>query len=138
MKQIWVLILILSVNLGCRQNKARNDISGNWWSIQQDSTYSELYINDSELVFNHESYGPIPRKFKSSFDSIYIYNLKDDKAGTWRIIDNSDSILILANQEEEHKFHRLNLPKSYFESYEDSLAWQSFEEAFFIRHMKKR
>ena len=56
----------------------------------------------------------------------------------WRIVDNSDSILVLSNQEGEYKLSRIDIPMSYFESYKDSLDWESFAEDFQIRYMKKR
>ncbi|MGX7836120.1 hypothetical protein ACWKSR_13290, partial [Campylobacter fetus subsp. venerealis] len=62
----------------------------------------------------------------------------NEKLGAWRIVDNSDSILVLSNQEREYKLRKINLSMSYFESYKDSLDWESFEEEFHIRYMKKR
>ena len=138
MKPICILVLILFFSEGCKQRKFYKDISGNFWSKQEDSTYFELYINDSEFVINHESYGPIPRKYKYLSDSIYIFNFENVELEVWRIVDYSDSILVLGNQQGEYKLKKMNLPKSYFESYKDSLYWGIFKEEFHIRYMKKK
>lgn len=138
MKPICVFVLILSFTLGCKQGKTNKDISGNWWSKQADSTYFELYINEDEYVFNHESYGTIPRKYQHHLDSIYIYNFENEKLGAWRIVDSSDSTLVLSNLQEKYKLNRINIPKSYFESYKDSLDWKSFEEEFHLRYLMKK
>ncbi|PZX58458.1 hypothetical protein LV84_01666 [Algoriphagus ratkowskyi] len=138
MKPICVLVLILSFTLGCKQEKTNKDILGHWWSTQEDSSYFELYINEIEFVLNHASYGPIPRKYEYHFDTIYLYNFENEKLGKWRIVDSSDSVLVLSNQEEEYKLYRINIPNSYFESYQDSLDWESFEEEFHLRYLKRR
>ncbi|MDO8968329.1 MAG: hypothetical protein Q8S14_10880 [Algoriphagus sp.] len=54
MAQRISLVLILMIFWGCSKRISSKAVIGSWWSLQEDSTYFEVYINEEQFVFNHE------------------------------------------------------------------------------------
>ncbi len=129
---LFVLIL-----LGCSKKLSSNRVTGNWWSIEVDSTYSELYVNEREWVVNHESYGPIKYEYILTNDSLFILDSRKVRMRNWEVVHNSKSTLVIRSNKEERKLYRLRLSNSYFEVLNDSLAYENFEQEFIRRYLNK-
>ncbi|WP_310105333.1 hypothetical protein [Algoriphagus sp. 4150] len=120
--------LCVLILLGCSKKISSNQVIGNWWSIEDDSIYFELYVNEHEWVVNHEDYGPFPYKYTLYSDSICIGEKK------WAV-EATDTSLVLSNQEEKFILYKLSLKESIFESWNDSLAFENFQEEFIRRYL---
>lgn len=123
---------------GCSKKITSNEIIGNWWSIEEDSTYSEMYVNGAEWVFNHESYGPIPYEYELLKDSVFIFFSRSENKKGWKIAQTCDSILILSNNKEKRVLHKFDLKYSYFEALKDSLVYEEFEMDFIGRYLIRK
>lgn len=100
MKTIRILVIIFCVFLNTFN--IFSNIKGNWYYIDSDSSYNEVYINDSLITSCSENYGmDVNRFYYSSGDTIYVI-LNDSVNIKWEITHyyekNSVKILYLKNE----------------------------------------
>ena len=131
------VLFIFLFMVSCKTDKPKNELEGNWYGFDSDSSYYELYISDTLIILNHENMGIAE----------YLYHRDGDKLITttplffervWTLEDLSDSIFILSDTLETHHYHRILEPLNFFESIYDSLDYISFKEKFSERTKKYR
>ncbi|MFD2200224.1 hypothetical protein [Shivajiella indica] len=123
-------VLFIFLFLGsCKDNKPKNELEGNWYGFDSDSSYYELYISDTLIILNHENMG----------FAEYIYKRDGNRVITttplffervWTLKDINDTLFILSDTLETHHYHRLMEPIDFFGSIVDSLEYISFKEKF--------
>ncbi|MFT4855307.1 MAG: hypothetical protein ACI9UV_000698 [Algoriphagus sp.] len=139
MKNPFYIGIVIFLSVGCSEETSSKLLIGNWWSVQSDSTYYELYINEDELSFNHESVGPIPYRYNFEGDSLIITAAYDKTIQRkWGFSRKTDSTFILTDANEKIQLNRLNFNFSYFDALEDSLLYEKFEQEFFNRYMIRK
>jgi hypothetical protein len=138
MKEIMYFALLGLILFGCSEKMVSNQVIGNWWSIEDDSTYAEAYVNEDEWVVNHESYGPIRYEYILANDSLLISDSKNVRMRSWKIVKRSKYALVIKSDKEERKLYRLRLSNTYFEVINDSIAYEIFEQEFINRYLVRR
>lgn len=128
----WALGLVVSVSLLSCGQKEKNPLLGNWYAFEQDSTYYELYVNDTLIVLNNDNIGPIGYDYMIKENMLYISN----DAGMeriWKMNEISDNYFIIEDRLESIKYYRLDLPIDFFLSIQDSSSYSAFKNAFYSR-----
>ncbi|GEM_PF-2016816 len=138
MKMRMFLVLCILFPIGCSNKISSNQIIGSWWYIQDDSTYSEVYINENEWVFNHESIGPISMKYYLRKDSLFISDFENINMKNWKVVKVNKFKLLLKRNEEEVYLYRLYLIDTYFDVLNDSVAYDNFEQEFIYRYLIRK
>jgi hypothetical protein len=131
-------VLCFLILLGCSKKISKDQIIGNWWSIEEDSTYSEVYVNGAEWVINHESYGPIGYQYKLTDDSLFISDSMNSRLRIWKIVRSSSSSLVIKSNMAERKLYKFKLNNSYFGALNDSVAYDNFEQEFIYRYLIRK
>lgn len=122
---------------GCSKRISSKAVIGSWWSLQEDSTYFEVYINEEQFVFNHESYGPIYYEYLLVNDSLFISDRQKSSVKKWKIVEISDSKLVFKSDWGEIDLHIIPLEKTFFEIQYDSIGFVNFQEEFIKRYLEK-
>lgn len=125
----WALGLVVSVSLLSCGQKEKNPLLGNWYAFEPDSTYYELYVNDTLIVLNNDNIGPIGYDYMIKENMLYISN----DAGMeriWKMNEISDNYFIIEDRLESIKYYRLDLPIDFFLSIQDSVSYAEFKMGF--------
>jgi hypothetical protein len=128
----WALGLVVSVSLLSCGQKEKNPLLGNWYAFEQDSTYYELYVNDTLIVLNNDKIGPVGYDYMIKENMLYISN----DAGMeriWKLNEITDNYFIIEDRLESIKYYRLDLPIDFFVSIQDSVTYAEFKMEFASR-----
>lgn len=109
---------------------------GNWYGFEEDSTYYELYVNDSLIVLHHPQIGPIGYDYHIEGNLLVVSN----EAGMeriWQVLDDTKDAFTLTDSLESIRYTRLDLPIGFFKSIQDSVAYQEFKKGFLNRFSNK-
>ena len=109
---------------------------GNWYGFEEDSTYYELYVNDSLIVLHHHQIGPIGYDYHIEGNLLVVSN----EAGMeriWQVSEDNHNTFTLTDSLESIRYKRLELPKDFFLSIKDSLSYSEFKKEFLNRYSKK-
>ncbi len=120
----------------CNFNKNKNPMIGNWYGFEEDSTYYELYVNDSLIVLHHPQIGPIGYDYHIEGNLLVVSN----EAGMeriWQVLDDTKDAFTLTDSLESIRYTRLDLPIGFFKSIQDSVAYQEFKKGFLNRFSNK-
>jgi hypothetical protein len=128
----WALGLIVSVSLLSCGQKEKNPLLGNWYAFEQDSTYYELYINDTLIVLNNNNIGPVGYDYMVKENMLYISNAAGMER-IWKMNEITDTHFIIEDRLESIKHYRLDLPLDFFLSIQDSSSYNAFKNAFYSR-----
>jgi hypothetical protein len=129
--------LLVSISLLSCNQKEKNPLFGNWYAFEQDSTYYELYVNDTLIVLNNENIGPIGYDYMIKENMLYISNAAGMER-IWKMNEISDNYFIIEDRLESIKYYRLDLPLDFFVSIQDSSAYGAFKNAFNLRFEEKK
>lgn len=128
----WVLGLVVSVYLVSCGQKEKNPLLGNWYAFEQDSTYYELYINDTLIVLHNNNIGPIGYDYMVKENLLYISNAAGMER-IWKMNEITDNYFIIEDRLESIKYYRLDLPVDFFVSIQDSVTYAEFKMGFASR-----
>lgn len=120
----------------CNFNKNKNPLLGNWYGFEQDSTYYELYVNDTLIVLHHHHIGPIGYDYQIDENLLVVSN----EAGmerVWQVLDESKDAFTLRDSLESIRYLRLELSEDFFKSIQDSLSYQDFKKGYLKRFSDK-
>jgi hypothetical protein len=109
---------------------------GNWYGFEEDSTYYELYVNDSLIVLHHHEIGPIGYDYRVE-DNLLVVSNEAGIERVWRITDDNNDSFTLSDSLESIRYSRLEIPKDFFLSIKDSLSYSEFKKEFLNRFSKK-
>lgn len=129
------IMLIISLQ-SCNFNKPKNPLLGNWYGFESDSTYYELYINDSLIVLHHHEIGPVGYDYRMENNLLVVSN----GAGMeriWQVSEVFKDSFTLTDSLESILYRRLDLPKDFFLSIKDSLSYREFKKEFLNRYSGK-
>lgn len=133
----WAVGLVSAfIFTSCNFNGSKNPIMGNWYGFEEDSTYYELYVNDSLIVLHHHQIGPIGYDYNVDGNMLVVSN----EAGVeriWQILEENNDTFTLSDSLESIRYNRLDLPKDFFISIKDSLSYAEFKNEFLKRYFKK-
>lgn len=129
---LFKLLFIGSIFLfSCSNKSSRVNLIGSWWTIDEDSSYSEVYVNEQKWVLNNESYGPIFYDYHLNGDSIQI------GSNIWRF-SVSDTTLILSGKKDNFELVKMPGLRSFFEIVDDSMKFEQFQEEFHLRYLERK
>ncbi len=128
----WILVLYFSISLPSCVQKEKNPLLGNWYAFEQDSTYYELYVNDTLIVLNHYNIGPVGYDYMVKENMLYISNAAGMER-IWKMNEITDSYFIIEDKVESIKYYRLDLPIDFFASIQDSITYAEFKKGFASR-----
>ncbi|MCH6201942.1 hypothetical protein MMU07_20355 [Aquiflexum sp. LQ15W] len=120
----------------CSFTETKNPMLGNWYGFEMDSTYYELYVNDSLIVLHHHQIGPIGYDYHVEGNLLVVSN----EAGMeriWQVSEGNYDTFTLTDSLESIRYKRLDLPKDFFLSIKDSLSYSEFKKEFLNRYSKK-
>jgi hypothetical protein len=120
----------------CNFNQSKNPMIGNWYGFEADSTYYELYVNDTLIVLHNQVLGPIGYDYKLQNNLLVVSN----KAGmerTWQILDDGKDAFTLSDSLETIRYTRLEVTEDFFKSVQDSVSYEAFKKGFFQRFSDK-
>ena len=120
----------------CSFSESKNPMLGNWYGFEEDSTYYELYVNDSLIVLHHHQIGPIGYDYHIEGNLLVVSN----EAGMeriWQVSEDNHNTFTLTDSLESIRYKRLELPKDFFLSIKDSLSYSEFKKEFLNRYSKK-
>jgi hypothetical protein len=124
------------VLVSCGEKEKDNPLLGNWYGFEQDSTYYELYINDTLIVLNHESIGPIGYDYFVQ-ENILIVSNAAGMERVWQMTAVEDEYFILVDSLETITYFKIDLAQDFFKSIQDSLSYVEFQEGFTSRYLDK-
>jgi hypothetical protein len=124
--------LVVSVSLLSCSQKEKNPLLGNWYAFEQDSTYYELYVNDTLIVLNNDNIGPIGYDYLVKENLLYISNAAGMER-IWKMNEISDNYFIIEDSLESIKYYQLDLPLDFFASIQDSVTYAEFKKGFASR-----
>jgi hypothetical protein len=136
-KRLFTLAIAF-ILLSC-QSSNQEKIKGDWYSFESDSTYFELYINDTMIVLNNENYGPVGYDYEVKGDKLFVSNSVGMER-VWTMEEISSESMKLTDSLESLRYLRLDLGKSFFNSLSDSISFREFLEDYATRsavHSKK-
>ncbi|WP_194972831.1 hypothetical protein [Aquiflexum lacus] len=125
------------VLISCGEKEKDNPLFGNWYGFEQDSTYYELYINDTLIVLNHESIGPIGYDYFVQ-DNILIVSNAAGMERVWQMTAVEDDYFTLIDSLETITYFKIDLAQDFFKSIQDSLSYVEFQEGFTFRYLEKK
>lgn len=102
---------------------------GNWYGYEEDSTYYELYVNDSLIVLHHQKIGPVGYDYTIDGNLLVVSN----EAGmerVWQILDDTGDAFTLTDSLQSIKYTRLGIPLDFFKSIQDSISYKEFKKEF--------
>lgn len=130
-------VLLVLVLISCGEKEKDNPLMGNWYGFEQDSTYYELYINDTLIVLNHESIGPIGYDYFVQ-DNILIVSNAAGMERVWQMTAVEDDYFTLIDSLETITYFKIDLAQDFFKSIQDSLSYVEFQEGFTFRYLEKK
>jgi hypothetical protein len=122
--------------ISCQSSK-KEHIQGNWYSFDKDSSYFELYINDTMIVLNQPEIGPVGYDYKVQGDKLIVSNSVDMER-VWQLVDLGSESMTLTDSLERLQYTRLELDRSFFESIADSTSFLEFLELYNDRFADSR
>lgn len=128
---IWPILLGMII-FSCGKKENDNPLLGNWFGFEQDSTYYELYINDTLIVLNHENIGPIGYDYQIQ-DSILIVSNAAGMERIWQMTKIDQELFSIKDSLESITYYRMNTPIDFFNSIKDSISYAIFKEEFTAR-----
>jgi hypothetical protein len=132
----FVGILTAFTFSSCNFSDTKNQMLGNWYGFEEDSTYYELYVNDSLIVLHHHEIGPIGYDYRVE-DNLLVVSNEAGIERVWRITDDNNDSFTLSDSLESIRYSRLEIPKDFFLSIKDSLSYSEFKKEFLNRFSKK-
>jgi hypothetical protein len=120
----------------CNFNKNKNPMLGNWYGYEADSTYYELYVNDSLIVLHHNQSGPVGYDYRIE-DKILVVSNVAGMERVWQILDDNNDEFTLKDSLESIKYYRLDLTEDFFKSVQDSISYQNFKSGYSTRFSNK-
>lgn len=128
----WVLGLFVSISLLSCAKKEKNPLLGNWFAFEQDSTYYELYINDTLIVLHNNDIGAVGYDYLIKENMLYISNAAGMER-IWKMNEITEDYFVLEDRLESIKYYRLGLPIDFFASIQDSISYAEFKRGFASR-----
>ncbi|MCL6261635.1 hypothetical protein M3O96_21235 [Aquiflexum sp. TKW24L] len=129
-------MLSVFIFASCNFNKNKNPMLGNWYGYEEDSTYYELYVNDSLIVLHHQNIGPMGYDYTIDGNLLVVSN----EAGmerVWQVLDDTEDTFTLTDSLESIKYTRLSDPMDFFKSIQDSVSYKEFKKGFYSRFSGK-
>lgn len=120
----------------CNFTQTKNPMLGNWYGFEEDSTYYELYVNDTLIVLHHHQIGPIGYDYAIDGNLLVVSN----DAGMeriWQVSEELKDTFTLTDSLESIRYSKLELPKDFFLSIKDSLSYREFKKEFLNRYSRK-
>lgn len=130
-------VILGLIIISCGEKKTENPLLGNWYGFEQDSTYYELYINDTLIVLNHENIGPIGYDYLVQ-DHILIVSNAAGMERIWQMTEVEKEFFTIKDSLETISYFKINVPLDFFKSIQDSLLYAEFKEGFSSRYLEKR
>ncbi|WP_373522939.1 hypothetical protein [Aquiflexum sp.] len=130
-------ILLGLVIISCGERDKNNALLGNWYGFEQDSTYYELYINDTLIVLNHENIGPIGYDYHVQ-ENILIVSNAAGMERIWQITEIEKELFTIKDSLETITYFKIDIPLDFFESIKDSISYVEFKERFSLRYLDKK
>lgn len=130
-------VLLGLVLISCGEKEKDNPLLGNWYGFEQDSTYYELYINDTLIVLNHESIGPIGYDYFVQ-ENILIVSNAAGMERVWQMTAVEKDYFSIRDSLETITYFKIDLPLDFFKSIQDSLSYVEFKEGFSSRYLEKK
>lgn len=131
-KALVIGMMSIFIFSSCNFNKNVNPLFGNWYGFEQDSTYYELYVNDTLIVLHHHNIGPIGYDYQIDENHLVVSN----EAGmerVWQVLDESKDAFTLRDSLEYIRYIRLDLSEDFFKSIQDSISYQEFKKGYLKR-----
>jgi hypothetical protein len=125
-------IFLFFFTYSCDFNKSKNPMLGNWYGFGEDSTYYELYVNDTLIVLHHKTLGPIGYDY-SLEDNMLVVSNEAGIERIWQVNDAIKDTFTLTDSIESIHYQKLELPKDFFQSIRDSLSYREFKKEFLNR-----
>lgn len=133
-KLILISIVLLAC-ISCKPSGPSNELIGNWYGFDSDSSYHELYINDSLMILNHEKLGLAEYVYEKEGSRI-ITTTPLFFERTWKLQEVNDSSFTLSDTSATYRYARLEGEVDFFESAQDSLEFFRFRDGFVTRHQR--
>ncbi|MCH6232635.1 hypothetical protein [Cognataquiflexum rubidum] len=129
-------MLSVFIFASCNFNKNKNPMLGNWYGYEEDSTYYELYVNDSLIVLHHLNIGPVGYDYTIDGNLLVVSN-EAAMERIWRVSEDDGETFTLTDSLESIRYSRLELPKDFFLSIKDSISYREFKKEFMNRYSRK-
>lgn len=124
--------LLVSISFFSCNQKEKNPLLGNWYGFEKDSTYYELYINDTIIVLNNYNTGPIGYEYITKENMLYVSNAAGMER-IWKMTEINEDYFVIEDRLESIKYYRLDLPLDFFVSIQDSVTYAEFKIGFTSR-----
>ncbi|WP_373492621.1 hypothetical protein [Aquiflexum sp.] len=135
--KLFGLILLGLVVFSCGGKEKESPLFGNWYGFEQDSTYYELYINDTLIVLNHENIGPIGYDYQIH-ENILIVSNAAGMERIWLLEDLEKEFFTIKDSLETITYFKLEVPLDFFKSIQDSSSYAEFKDGFTSRYVEKK
>ena len=133
----WVVGIVTAFTFSaCNFSNTKNRIQGHWYGFEEDSTYYELYVNDSLIVLHHHEIGPIGYDYRVE-DNLLVVSNEAGIERIWRISEDNNDSFTLTDSLESIRYNRMEIPKDFFLSIRDSLSYSEFKKEFLKRFSKR-
>lgn len=126
-----LLIMLLPVLVfSCNENSEDAEgVAGNWYKVDEDSTYYELYFNDGRAIHYNEDLGAGKMyRYRIVQDTLKIYY--QDSLESEIQFSNQGRILILDKSSRQDTFYRLDEDFDYFSMPNTMRAVEDFDYEF--------
>lgn len=131
-KALAMGLIFVFIFSSCNFNKNKNPMLGNWYGFEKDSTYFELYVNDTLIVLHHHHIGPVGYDYNVDEGFLVVSNVAGMER-VWQVLDESKDAFTLKDSLESIRYSRLDLSDDFFKSIQDSITYQSFKKEFLNR-----
>ena len=131
------LMFIFIFLASCKSDKPKNELEGNWYGFDADSSYYELYISDTLIILNHENMGIAEYSFQKEGNRL-ITTTPLFFERVWTIEDLNDSVFVISDTLETNYYRKIFEPLDFFGSIQDSLKFSNFKGNFSERVRKHR
>jgi len=140
-KTKFLFIILLVLEISCKEYKHSGLITGSWYSVNKDSgLYEEIHINDSLLIYCNSWGIIIPYNYIICNDSLFIFYVKNEIINKYKIssINEKTNQLILINGNEKFLFIRMDTTFFCLDSiFYNETKLDTFSYNFFLRSRKK-
>lgn len=133
--KLTLISLVLLTCIRCKPSGPANELVGNWYGFDSDSSYHELYINDTMMILNHEKLGLAEYYYQKNGNRI-ITTTPLFFERTWKLEQVNDSSFTLSDTTSIYRYSRLEGEVDFFESAQDSLEFFKFRDGFVTRHQR--
>lgn len=133
--KIIIISILFIACISCKQSGPANELIGNWYGFDADSSYHELYINDTMMILNHEKLGLAEYIYEKTGNRI-ITTTPLFFERTWKLNEVNDSSFTLSDTTSTYRYARLDGDVDFFESAQDSLEFFKFRDGFVTRHQR--